>query len=124
MPSGLDSSGYPQFRVWPNPDAAINLYVDYLKVWTDMSADSDTCVIPDKWSTTVLLDGAKTYAFEFLDDSQQDFEENNFRAGIEEMKTEYETSLHRHRVMTASDNQPVGGSMGYLPLPFNYPRDS
>jgi len=40
------------------------------------------------------------------------------------MKTEYELGLHRHRVMTAADNQPVGGNLGYMPLPFNYPRGS
>lgn len=124
MPAGLDSSGYPQFRLWPNPDAAINLYVDYLKTGTDMSADSDTCVIPDKWSTTILVDGAKAEAFEFLDDTQQDSEDMKFRAGIEEMKTEYETSLHRHRVMTSADNQAMGGNLGYLPLPGYYPRGS
>jgi len=26
--------------------------------------------------------------------------------------------------MTAADNQPVGGNLGYMPLPFNYPRNS
>lgn len=124
LPAGLDSSGYPQFRLWPNPDSAINLYIDYLKTATDMSADADTCVIPDKWATTVLVDGAKTEAFEFLDDGQQTSTEQNFKAGIEEMKTEYETSLHRHRVMTAADQQASGSGLGYLPLPYNYPRGS
>lgn len=124
MPAGLDSSGFPQFRLWPNPDSAINLYIDYLKTATNMSADGDTTIIPDKWATSVLVTGAKIEAFEFMDDSQQDSERVNFKADLEEMKTEYETSLHRHRVMTAADNQPVGGSMGYLPLPFTYPRGS
>lgn len=124
LPSGVDSSGYPQFRLWPNPDSALNLYIDYLKTATDMSADADTCVIPDKWSTSILVDGAKCEAFEFLDDSQQDNAERDFKAGIEEMKTEYETSLHRHRVMTAADQQPMSGGLGYLPLPYNYPRGS
>lgn len=124
LPAGLDSSGYPQFRLWPNPDATINLYIDYLKTATNMSADSDTSVIPDKWATSVLIDGAKCEAFEFLDDSQQDTEEVHFQKDLEEMKTEYETSLHRHRVMTAADQQPMSGGLGYLPLPFNYPRGS
>lgn len=124
LPAGLDSSGFPQFRLWPNPDAVINLYIDYLKTATDMVADGDTCVIPDKWSTTILVEGGKCEAFEFLDDSQQETTEREFKEGIEEMKTEYETSLHRHRVMTAADQQPMSGGLGYLPLPFNYPRGS
>lgn len=124
LPCGLDSSGYPQFKLWPNPDAVINLYVDYLKNATDLSADADISVIPAKWHTTVLLEGAKVQAFSFMDDSRYPQSYQTFNAMLEEMKTEYETSLHRHRVMTSADNQPVGGQLGYMPLPYNYPRNS
>ena len=124
MPSGLDANGYPQFQLWPNPDAVLNLSVDYLKVAVDMSADADVSVIPAKWHTTVLLDGAKVKAFGYLDDTRLNDAKMDFLSGIEEMKGEYETGLHRHRVMTATDNQPVGGNLGYMPLPFNYPRNS
>lgn len=122
--SGVDSTGAPQFRLWPNPDAAINLQIDYFTVATDMSADADVSVIPAKWHTTVLLEGAKAQAFSFLDDSRYATSVSLFNSMIEEMKNEYENSLHRHRVMTAADNQPVGGNLGYMPLPFNYPRGS
>lgn len=124
MPAGLDSSGFPQFRIWPNPDAVINLSIEYLKTGVDMSADGDLSVIPEKWRTSVLIDGAEVEAFEFLDDSRAETQELFLQKGIEEMKTEYETGMHRHRVMTAADNQPVGGNLGYMPLPFNYPRNS
>lgn len=127
MTAGIDSSagaGTPQFRLWPNPDAVINLRIDYLTVATDMSADADICVIPAKWHTTTLIEGAKAQAYSFLDDSRYGGSVQLFNAMLEEMKTEYENSLHRHRVMTAADNQPVGGNLGYMPLPFNYPRNS
>jgi hypothetical protein len=122
--AGTDSSGYPQFRLWPNPDAVINLSVTYLKTATDMSADADVSVIPAKWHTTTLLEGAKAQGYSFLDDARYANSVALFRDEIDEMKTEYETGLHRHRVMTAADNQPVGGNLGYMPLPFNYPRSS
>lgn len=125
--AGIDSSagaGTPQFRLWPNPDATINLRIDYLTVATDMSADGDISVIPAKWHTTVLLEGAKAQAFSFMDDSRYANSVTLFNSMITEMKNEYENSLHRHRVMTAADNQPVGGNLGYMPLPFNYPRNS
>ncbi len=122
--AGVDSSGAPQFRLWPNPDAVINLRIDFLTTATDMSADSDVSVIPAKWHTTVLLEGAKAQAFSFLDDGRYANSVTLFNAMIEEMKQEYENSLHRHRVMTAADQQPVGGNLGYMPLPFNYPRGS
>lgn len=124
MPAGLDSSGYPQFKLWPNPDAVINLYVDYLKIATDLSGDADISVIPAKWHTTVLIEGAKVQAFNFMDDTRYANSVTLFKDMLEEMKSEYETSLHRHRVMTSADNQPVGGQLGYMPLPYNYPRDS
>lgn len=125
--AGIDSSagaGVPQFRLWPNPDAVINLRIDYLTVATDMVSDSDISVIPAKWHTTTLVEGAKAQAYSFLDDSRYGNSVTLLNAMIEEMKNEYENSLHRHRVMTAADNQPVGGNLGYMPLPFNYPRNS
>lgn len=125
--AGIDSSagaGVPQFRLWPNPDAVINLRIDYLTVATDMSADADVSVIPAKWHTTVLVEGAKAQAYSFMDDNRYANSVTLFNTMIEEMKTEYEIGLRRHRVMTAADNQPVGGNLGYMPLPFNYPRNS
>lgn len=120
--AGVDSSGYPQFRLWPVPDAKINLYVDYLIVPVDMSADANESVIPDKWRLDVLIEGAKCQAYGFLDDTRSAESYVKFHKIIDDMKSEYEIGLKRHRVMTASDNQPVGGNLGYMPLPFNYPR--
>lgn len=122
--AGVDSTGAPQFKLWPNPDAVINLRIEYFTVATDMSADADVSVIPAKWHTTVLLEGAKSQAFSFLDNASYTTSVTLFRSMIEEMKQEYEIGLHRHRVMTAADQQPVGGNLGYMPLPFNYPRGS
>lgn len=125
--AGIDATtgaGVPQFRLWPNPDATINLRIDYITVATDMSADADIPVIPAKWHTTVLIEGAKSQAFSFLDDARYANSVSLFNIMIEEMKQEYEIGLHRQRVTTAADNQPVGGNLGYMPLPFNYPRNS
>lgn len=122
--AGVDATGAPQFRLWPNPDSVINLRIDYLTAATDMAADADVPIIPAKWHTTTLLEGAKAQGYSFLDDNRYGGSVQLMNALIEEMKTEYANSLHRHRVMTAADNQPVGGNLGYMPLPFNYPRGS
>lgn len=124
MMAGIDSSNYPQFRVWPNPDAVINLYIDYLKTATDLSSDSDVSIIPAKWHTSVLLEGAKVQAFSFDDDTRLANSQALFQQGIESMRQEYEESLNRHRVVLPIDEQPTGANLGYLPLPFNYPRGS
>lgn len=122
--AGVDSIGAPQFRLWPNPDAVINLRIDYFPVATDLVADADISIIPAKWHTTVLVEGAKAQAYSFMDDSRYGNSVSIFDAMLEEMKSEYDISLHRHRVMMSADNQPVGGNLGYMPLPFNYPRNS
>jgi hypothetical protein len=125
--AGIDAStgaGVPQFRLWPNPDSVLNLRIDYLTVATDMSSDSDVSVIPAKWHVTALVQGAKAQAFDFMDDSRAKDSYAIFKNMIEEMKTEYEIGLHRHRVMTSADLQPTGGTLGYLPLPGYYPRGS
>lgn len=127
MMAGIDSAagaGTPQFRLWPNPDAVINLRLDYFTVATDLVLDADISVIPAKWHTTVLIEGAKVQAFSFLDDSRFANSVTLFKDMIEEMKGEYENSLHRQRVMTSVDAQPVSGNLGYLPLPSTYPRGS
>lgn len=122
LPSGVDSSGYPQFRLWPNASAVINLQVSYIKKPVDMTADADICVVPDKWATTVLLEFAKLQAFSFDDDTRYKDSYVMAYKMLDDMKNEYEIGLNRLRVMTPSDAQPTGGTFGYLPLPYNYPR--
>lgn len=90
----------------------VNLAIVYQQAAVDMSADSDVSIIPAKWHTTVLLEGAKAQAYSALDDARFASSLQFFNAGIEEMKLEYEVSLHRHRIMTAIDNQPIGGAPG------------
>lgn len=122
--AGVDSNGYPQVRFWPNPDAVYNMSVWYLSTAVNMVNTTDVSIIPAKWHTTVLIEGAKAQGYAFLDDTREVQSQQLFALGIQEMLSEYETALHRHRVMTAVDNQPVGGNLGYMPLPFNYPRNS
>lgn len=55
---GIDSSGYLRFTPYPWPDAIINLEIRYKKVATDLSAATDTSLIPAKWHSTVMIDGA------------------------------------------------------------------
>lgn len=122
--AGIDSTGAPQFKLWPNPSSVINLRIEYFTVATDMTADANVSVIPAKWHTTVLVEGAKAQGYSFLDDARYANSVTLFASGIEQMKQEYEIGLHRHRVMTSADNQPVGTTFGYMPLPYYYPRGS
>lgn len=119
--AGRNSSKVPLLQFWPTPNAVMNVNVYYFPVIVDLADDTDTSIIPAKWHTTVLLEGAKMQAYSFLDDTRFKDSVILFKDGIEEMKTEYEIGLARHRVMQSADSQPFRVTM---PLPFNYPRGS
>ena len=117
--AGYDSSGYPQFQLWPTPDSVINLYVDYERTATDLSADADVSIIPAKWHTTVLIEGALEQGFKWDDDTRTKDSKFNFSEGLEVMKLEYEPSNVRHRVMRSIDDQPY--MAGPVQFPANFP---
>lgn len=118
--AGYDSSGAPQFQLWPTPDAVINLTIDYLRVASDLSADSDVSIIPSKWHTSVLIQGALAQGFLWDSDDRFKTAKNNFEEGLLVMKNNYEISTTRHRVMRSIDEQPR--LTGPLPFPSTYPN--
>jgi len=115
---GKDSSDVWQMGLFPIPDAVINLYVEYIKAATDLSADSDISVIPAKWHTNVLLKGAIWQGFDFLGDSRASTARDEFFLGIEEMKRHILPSVRKHRIMQAVDSPLIPRA---VPLPENYP---
>lgn len=118
MMAGKDSSDYWQFILWPTPDAVINLYVEYLLAGTDLSSDSDTSIIPAKWHTSVMIQGAKAQAFDFLDDTRAPNAWKIFGDMLDAMKKNYEPSKSKMRILGSVDNQ---GSSRFLPFPDGYP---
>lgn len=118
--AGYDSSGYPQFQLWPTPDAVINLYVDYLRVATDLSADADVSIIPAKWHTSVLVQGALAQGYLWDSDTRFKVANESFIMMLEKMKQEYSPSTVRHRVMRSIDDQPYFN--GPVLFPENYPN--
>lgn len=117
--AGYDSSGYPQFQLWPTPDSVLNLYVDYLRVATDLSSDSDVSIIPAKWHTSVLVQGALSEGYKWDSDARYKDSRNEFEDKLKLMVREYKPSTARHRVMRAIDEQPTFS--GPIPFPDNYP---
>jgi hypothetical protein len=58
------TAGIRQVTLYPTPDAVYTLYVRYLKLITDMSSDTDTPVIPDRWQW-LITQGAYAMANEW-----------------------------------------------------------
>ncbi len=119
---GKDSSDIWQVGLWPIPDSVLNLYIEYIKAATDLSADGDISIIPAKWHTSVLLKGAIWQGMGFLGDSRAGSARDEFLLGIEEMKKQNQPSRRNHRVMQPVD-APSPGNVSNLPgqyPPVNY----
>ncbi len=115
--AGKDTSDYWQFVLWPSPNNVSNLSIDYLAAAVDLSGDSDTSIIPAKWHTSVMLEGAKWQGFTFLDDSRTEATRANFFNGIEAMKQEMMPSRSLSRIMRPSDQ---ADPLFPFPLPAEY----
>lgn len=100
--SSPSSAGLIQFSLLPAPDAVLNLMVRGTKALTDMSADSDTSVIPIQWHDAII-NIAAFYGFQGLDDTRANTELNLGEARIKDMANVYTSDLGRHRVMQSVD---------------------
>jgi hypothetical protein len=115
--AGKNSSDIWQFILWPTPNAVVNLYVEYLKAPVDLSANSDVSIIPAKWHTSVMLDGAKWQGYMFNDDTRMDAARQTFYQGLEQMKQELMPSRSESRTLRPIDlQQPLFP----FPLPQEY----
>lgn len=122
MMTGLDASGIWQFKLWPSPSTVQNLYIDYLMVGTDLSADADISLIPEKWHRAAIIEGACWQGYKFLDDTRADpykSLEDFMESPIEKMKEEMFPSSGLHRVLRSVDDYPLRNE---FPLPVNYPN--
>jgi hypothetical protein len=80
--NGYDSSGYIKIALYPIPNQARNIYYRYKKRVTEMSATTDTPIIPSRYRW-VLAKGALYVAAKYLDmpDIGTDYE-REYRQGI------------------------------------------
>lgn len=113
----LDSSGNPQFSLAPPPDSVFNLLVRGVKTLSDLSADSDTTVIPTRWHR-IMVDIGSFYGFQSIDDTRASENLTIGEAGIADMARVYQPDLGRHRVMAPSDTDAGFGPVYTLPGDF------
>lgn len=121
MMCGLDSSGIWQFKLWPSPSTVQNLYIDYLQVGVDLSADLDVSLIPEKWFRSGVIEGAAWQGYKFLDDTRAEGNslEKFMEETIERMKDEMFPSTNLHRVLNSIDDSSL---INEFPLPPTYPN--
>lgn len=119
MMAGKDANDYWQFVLFPTPDAVINLYIDHLRAGVDLAADADVSIIPEKWHTSVMLQGAKAQAFDFMDDTRSVNAWKLFANMLDQMKKNYGASKSRLRVFASTDSNTYSR---FLAFPDGYPR--
>ena len=100
---GYDSSNNWQICIDPPADSIFNLEVRFKKKVTDMSADDDVSIIPEKWHSTVLLDGALYRALEYvrsdMSDRRAEVKRAQFEDGIARMILDAEPTSDMHNVL-------------------------
>lgn len=110
------STGAVRFSLYPTPSDAINLYVSGKLLVTDLSADTDSSLVPAAYHR-VILDRAAYYGFLKLDDSRAQVSYQASELGIEEMKRIFSYDKGQSRVMKAIDDTPP--NVAYA-LPSNF----
>jgi len=105
MIRGKNSSDEWEFVIWPFPDSVFNFYAEYLKKLTDLSADSDISIIPEKWHTTAMLQGALWHGWEFLDDTRANSARMQFEKYIQSMKDGLLPNLDEERILHSVDGE-------------------
>ena len=61
------STGYMQIRLWPVPDDTYVLHYRYLASFTDLSGDSDACVVPEN-RRDLVIQRALAWAYQYVNE--------------------------------------------------------
>lgn len=109
FPKPTQSTGQPllytvwagNVRLWPTPDATYSIKVDYWKTTTDLSADGDEPLIPERFRW-VWLKGAEFFALRFNDDARAQLVLREYERGISDM--------------LANETRYMGGRMFFAPF--------
>lgn len=122
---GLDSNKYWQITLYPIPEDIENLLLRYLYMPADMSGDSDTPVLPEKFHDILVFGALYMYGHPFIDDTRYTIARQRFSELIDTMKAECNPNPDLMRVIQPWDTRPrrVVGSLMYppnFPLPGGY----
>lgn len=112
--SSPNSSGSIQFSLLLSPDSVMNLMVRGVRTLTDLSASTDTSIIPSPWHDAVI-NIAAFYAFQSVDDTRAADELKVGEMRIQDMSNTLSLDAGRHRVMASVDNDSNFGLQWALP---------
>lgn len=116
---GADSSGNYTFTPFPIPSAVHLLEFRIIKAITELSGNTDTGIFPARFDA-ILLNRAKMYGFEFLNDNTMyTLKYNETQKQMEEMKKKDRVGKEELPVLNAVDSGRGNGG-GIIQFPSTY----
>lgn len=109
-----DSTGGVRFSLIYSPSSTENLQVRGIKTLSDLSATTDTSIVPSRWHSTIL-DMASFYAFSSLDDTRAADFYAKAQKGLQNMAETFDYDLGRTRTVRRLDDGATGGPAYTLP---------
>lgn len=118
--SGMNSSNQWEITYYPLPSSVINIQGrGYLKI-TELSGDSDTPLLPNKWHNALVFLALALYGHAYIDDSRVESAQARAKEIVEEMLKEFNPIPGEMHVIQPWDTRTPRGLLG-VRLPSNYP---
>lgn len=121
MLAGYDSSKNWQVVLYPTPNTVMNLQVRYYQMAADLSGDSDTPMLPEKFHDILVFGSLYLYGHPYIDDDRYKKAQERYEESFEQMKLNYKPVSTQLSVIQAWDTRPRR-IVGRLRWPSNYPE--
>jgi len=106
------SDGTRQIQVWPVPDATYAIRYRYLKTYTDMKSDGDTCLVPES-RVDLVRSGALVQAYKYNEEYNKAGREYGMFQDMLRGAIKEEKSLHPQAVILRPVTNPSKTYSGF-----------
>lgn len=119
--AGYDTSKNWQMTLYPIPTSVMNLQLRYYQMPADMSGDSDTPLLPEKFHDAIVFGALYHYGHGYIDDDRIATAEERYKDAMKEMKNNYNPMKSQMSVIQTWDSRPryVNGALRF---PANFPE--
>lgn len=109
---GFDSSNQWRAHFYPIPDDNINVQYRYYRSIADLSADTDTPILPAKWHMGIVFTALAMFAHPYIDDSRMASAESRARQVVGEMMKQISPLPDKHTALQPWDNRGGRRALG------------
>lgn len=119
---GYDTTDtYLRVTLYPTPDAVMNLQVRYYVKITELSASTDTPLIPAKWHNAIVMAALAIYGHSYIDDARIQEAKTRYDSIMKDMMANYGFSPDKITVIRPWDQRP-GNLIGSVNVPLTIPQ--